>query len=189
MKKQLAALGMSAALLGGGALGTVLMSPTTASAESSTASSTDTSTASSAKPGAWMSDALAKLVDAGTLTQSQSDAVAAALAAARPEGGPGGPGRAGGPGLDAAATALGVETSALRTQLQSGKTIADVAKANNVDISKVIDAIVADMNEHLAAAVSDGRLTQAEADQRKANATERATALVNGQRPDAPSGS
>ena len=63
-----------------------------------------------------------------------------------------------------------------------------MAEANNVDVQKVIDAIVAEMNEHLAQAVTDGRLTQAEADERKANATERATALVNGERPERPDG-
>lgn len=189
MNKKLAALGLSAALLGGGAAGTVLMSPTTASAESTTATTADSSDA--AKPGAWMSDALAKLVSGGTLTQAQADAVTAALEAARPEGGPGGgePGRGGGPGLEAAATALGIEASALRTELQSGKTIADVAEANNVSIDKVIAAIVADMNDHLAQAVTDGRLTQAEADTRKADATEHATDLVNGVRPERPAGS
>ncbi len=170
MKKQLAALGMSAALLSGGAMGVVLANPSTASAASSSASST-ASGSTDAKPGAWMQDALAKLVDGGTLTRAQANKVAAALEAARPDGGPrgGGPGRHRGPGLEVAATALGIDASALRTQLHSGKTIADVAKAQNVDVNKVIAAIVADMNEHLAQAVTDGHLTQAQADQRKAD--------------------
>jgi hypothetical protein len=185
--KKIAAAAMGAALLGGAGL-TSLMA-TTAGAAASTASTTADSSASSAttkeKPGQWMSDALAKLVTAGTLTQAQADAVSKALDAARPEGGPG-QGRGGGPGLTVAAKALGVTAADLRTALQSGKTIADVAKTNNVDLQTVIDAIVASENEHLAQAVTDGKLTQAQADERKAHATERATNMVNGIRPERP---
>jgi hypothetical protein len=50
-----------------------------------------------------------------------------------------------------------------------------------VDVQTVIDAIVADMNSHLDQAVADGRLTRAQADERKADAAERATDLVNGE--------
>jgi hypothetical protein len=39
------------------------------------------------------------------------------------------------------------------------------------------------MREHLAQAVADGRLTQAQADERLAGAQEKFTALVNGQMP------
>lgn len=190
MKKQVAAVAMGAALLGGGGLGAALMAPTVASADSTSTAASSSSTDSSgtqAKPGAWVGDALKKLVDAGTITQAQSDAVQAALDAARPAGGPGGPGR-GGPGLDAAATALGMEAADLRTALEGGKTVAEVAKTKGVDLQKVVDAIVTEMNSHLAQAVTDGRLTQAQADEMKANATERATALVNGEQPDPGSG-
>jgi len=192
MKKKMAALGMSAALLAGGAAGAVAMAPSMASAESDAASSTASGDTAEAKaPGAWVTDALSGLVDDGTLTQAQADAVKAALEEARPAGGPGGRGGPGmghgrGPGLEAAAAALGIEASALRTELQAGKTIAEVAEANDVDVQKVIDAIVAEMSEHLAEAVENGRLTQAEADERSANAEERATALVNGERPERP---
>ena len=46
------------------------------------------------------------------------------------------------PKLDAAATAIGISVDELRTELESGKTIADVAKAHNVDVNTVIDAMV-----------------------------------------------
>lgn len=46
----------------------------------------------------------------------------------------------------------------LRTELESAKTIADVAKAHNVDVQKVIDAVVADMNSHAAADLVNGKL-------------------------------
>jgi hypothetical protein len=185
MKKKMAAVAMSAALLGGGAAGAALMAPTFASADSTSSSTTATSgsDATQAKPGAWVDDVFKKLVSDGTITQAQADKVQAALDAARPAGGPGG---RGGPGLDAAATALGIDASELRTDLQSGKTIADVAKDKGVDVQTVIDALVKEMQSHLADAVSSGRLTQAQADEMKANATERATAMVNGERPDGP---
>ncbi|MEY2476457.1 MAG: hypothetical protein QOG87_1772 [Actinomycetota bacterium] len=101
-----------------------------------------------------------------------------------PEG-RGGPGGCfgGGHGLDAAATALGMTDEELRTELQAGKTIAQVAQAENVDVQKVIDAMVAATNAHIDQAVADGRLTQAEADAKKADVVERTTTKVNEGRP------
>ena len=94
-----------------------------------------------------------------------------------------------GPGLDAAATALGMTREELRSQLDADTTIADVAKAKGVDVQKVIDAMVADAKAHLAQAVTDGKLTQAEADAKSADLVERITTLVNEgppARPDRP---
>src|SRR4051794_17858614 len=45
----------------------------------------------------------------------------------------------GGPNLDAAATALGITTDELKTELESGKTIAQVASDKGVDVQTVID--------------------------------------------------
>jgi hypothetical protein len=179
MRKQIAATAMGAALLAGGGLGAALLAPTSATA--ATDSSTTTATTSNAPRGAWMTAALKKLVDADTITQAQADAVAQALESARPPEGPGHGGR--GPGLAVAAKAIGISASDLRTAVQRGDTIADVARAKGVDVTTVIDAIVTEMNSHLADAVSNERLTQAQADEMKANATERATDLVNGTRP------
>jgi hypothetical protein len=58
--------------------------------------------------------------------------------------------------------------------------MADVAKANNVDVQKVIDALVADKNAELDAAVKAGTMTQAQADAEKAEATQFVTDQVNG---------
>ena len=57
------------------------------------------------------------------------------------------------------------------------------ARAHNVDVKTVIDALVADMQSHLAADVSSGRLRQAQADQMQENASQHATDLVNGTPP------
>ena len=78
-----------------------------------------------------------------------------------------------------AAKAIGISEASLTSQLQAGKTIAEVAKAHGVAVQKVIDALVKDGQDELAAAVKAGRITQAQADQLKAGVTQRVTAQVN----------
>ena len=192
MKKRVAAAAVALTLAGGG-VGYALGGPPIAfgaDEESSTESPSGTNAAPDGRPGApgeWIAEALAGLVDDGTLTQAQSDAVVAALEAARPaHPGPGPGGR--GHGLDAAASVLGIDAATLRSELEAGKTIADVAGDRDVDVQTVIDAIVAEMQSHLAEAVENGRLTQEQADERSAEASDRATALVNGELPHHPDG-
>jgi polyhydroxyalkanoate synthesis regulator phasin len=81
--------------------------------------------------------------------------------------------------LGAAAKALGITADELIQDLRDGKSIADVAKAKNVDVSKVIDAIVSDAQSKLDAAVKDGDLTQDEANTLKSDLKNRITDLVN----------
>lgn len=85
-----------------------------------------------------------------------------------------------------AAKAIGISEADLLTALQSGKTMADVAKANNVDPQKVIDALVQDDLAEHAAAVTAGTLTQAQADAQKANVTQHATDQVDSTPPAGP---
>lgn len=75
--------------------------------------------------------------------------------------------------LEGAAEAIGIEADALREALQSGQSIADVATANGVDPATVVDALIADAEARLADKVADGTLSQAEADERLAEKTER----------------
>jgi hypothetical protein len=147
-----------------------------------------------------LTEVLQPLVDDGTLTAAQMEAVIDALETAGPmagpmaggmaggragemagemEGhGPGGHGR-GGFGLDTAATALGMTSDELRTALQDGSTIADVATAQGIDVQTVIDALVAEATTRLAERVTAGDLTQAEADAKLAELTTRVTEQVN----------
>ena len=96
----------------------------------------------------------------------------AALQQAKPNAGQGGFGGhehhrgAGGKNLDTAATAIGVTQDQLRQALESGQSIADVAKSNGKDPQVVIDALVAAAKTHLTAEVTAGRITQAQADSR-----------------------
>ena len=83
------------------------------------------------------------------------------------------------PNLDAAATALGITPEELRTELHAGKSLATIAGEKDVEVGAVVSALVADAKARLAQAVTDGKLTQAEADERSANLEARITDLVN----------
>lgn len=89
------------------------------------------------------------------------------------------------PDLSNVASVLGLSTDELRTQLRSGKSFADIAKAQSVDVAKVIDTIVADIKTKLTAEVTSGELTQAEADAKLTQITARVTEMVNKSRPEA----
>lgn len=196
LKKKAAAAALTAGLLGGGAAGLILGGTTVSGAqETTTTVAADQSTDQQAPPdggrpdpSARHAEALAPLVEAGTITQEQADAVIAALAEAGPpqgegHGGPGGPGAEhggrGGPGLEAAAEALGISEDELRAALDDDQTIAEVAAAKGVDVQTVIDAMVAATKAHLDEEVAAGEHTQAEADEKLAEATERITDSVN----------
>ncbi len=89
----------------------------------------------------------------------------------------------GGPfgGLSAAASYLGVSTSRLTTQIAAGKTLAQIANGTSgKSASGLIDAMVAAQQKQLDQAVSNGQLTQSQADQLQANLKTRVTAMVNG---------
>lgn len=97
---------------------------------------------------------------------------------------PGGPGR-GGDELAAAATYLGLTQADLLTQLQSGKTLAQIADATSGTSSAgLVDALVAAEKTELDAAVTAGRITQAQEDQIVPTLKARFTDLVDNTRPD-----
>jgi hypothetical protein len=256
---------MTAGLLSGGAAGLLLLAPSLADAASpladafgqttppttepaadgaDDAATSDTTTDDAAEavetvePGDHLREVLQPLVDDGTITAEQLDAIVESVQSAAPdvfvngmpqiiEGGPGFPGHdrpdeqfpdvmggggpngpgvpgggieihAGGPGiaveigdgvgggrfggytLDLIANTIGITEPDLVDQLADGSTVAEIATAAGADPQAVIDALVADTQERLAAAVQSGRITQAEADERIEDATERITNFVNG---------
>ena len=91
-----------------------------------------------------------------------------------------------GPGLDDAATYLGLTESQLRTELQNGKTLAQVAKDKGKTVDGLVDAMTADLKTKLDQGVKDGKLTQARADQLLSATKDRLKDMVNGVRPSFP---
>ena len=127
---------------------------------------------------------LKDLVTKGTLTQAQADAVTAAAAAAKaahdanhPMGGKGGP-----LGADRAAietlvsTTIGVDTATIKSRLQAGESLAQIAGAKK---DALIAALVADETKRIDAAVTAGKLTAAQATEMKANLVAHVTEEVN----------
>lgn len=137
---------------------------------------------------ASIKSSLSGLVKDGTLTQDQADKVAETLNEKLPKGGPG----RGGPGgehLVVAAKALGLTEAELRTKLKDGKTsLADVAKDEGISTDTLVKALVAEAEERIAADVKAGRLTEAEAAERKKNLTKHITDRINNVRPERPAG-
>jgi len=162
-------------ILATGAAGAVAMTP----ASATTSDNVVTSRLASIK------GALTGLVKDGTLTQAQADKVASTLDTQLPQRGMGGPGgHFGALGMTqthaAAAKALGMTADELSTAVQSGKSLADVAKDQKVSVDALVKAMVAATENQLATAVKDGTLTQAQADTMKSSLTERITNQVNG---------
>jgi hypothetical protein len=120
-------------------------------------------------------DRLDQAVKDGKLTQAQADEMKKRMKAdgglpfIGPPGGPHGPGgfHRGGPppGIAAAAKYLGLSEAELHTKLESGKSLADVAKAENKSVDGLKDAIKAAITADIKKAVDDKKLTQAQADE------------------------
>jgi hypothetical protein len=84
-------------------------------------------------------------------------------------------------GLSAAATYLGLSTSELFADLQSGKTLGAIAAGTpGKSVDGLVAAMLASAKSSLQAAVSSGRLTQSQADSVLSSLSARITAMVNG---------
>jgi len=64
----------------------------------------------------------------------------------------------------AVANTLGIDVNTLFTELQSGKTLAQIAEERGVDVQTVYDATLTTMTDHMNAMVGAGAITQAQAD-------------------------
>lgn len=174
MKKTLIAATLAGTL---GVTGIALLGPAVANAQD-------------ASPGTGrleaLKDALQSLVSDGTLTSAQADKVATTLDQAMPMH-RGGMGRhMGGRGMigpETIAGILGITVDELHEARQDGKTLAEIAKAEGMAKATLIDKLVAAHEKRLAEAVTAGRLTHAQADERKADLREHLTAMVDREMP------
>ena len=119
---------------------------------------------------------------AGIADAAQKDGSGSGTTAAG-SGGPGGPGP--GPGAQAIADYLGLTTAELRTQLTSGKTLAQVATAQGKTVAGLEAAIVADATTHLDADVAAGKITAAQEASRLADLKAHVDDMVNSTGPPA----
>jgi hypothetical protein len=138
-------------------------------------------------------------VTAGTLTQAQETSMLSSLTQRVTDlvngkggpgggpgpghgpGGPGGPGGGPGPDFAAAASYLGVTTATLQSDLQSGKTLADVASATSGKTTAgLISALVTSATSDLDAKVTAGTFTQAQETAILVGLTQHVTDFVNG---------
>ncbi len=192
MNKKMAAAGLAAGLVAGtgagfllsitgsaGAAGSTTAALTAAADDDTTADTASTDTDRAAEHAARLTEVLQPLVDDGTLTQAQLDAVIGALGDAGPiGGGHGGPGGRGAH-LDVVATTLGLTEAEVRDAISNGQTLAQLAEANGSTGQALIDVLVAEVKAHLDEEVAAGEHTQAEADAKLAEATTRITEFVN----------
>jgi hypothetical protein len=168
MKKRVASVVLVSAM-GLGTVGSLAVAPVWA--ETATSAATDRA--------GRIGDALKGLIGDGTITQAQADKVASTLAETMPDRGPGGHGHGGPRMLESAASVLGMTVEHLRTALGTDKSLVDVAKTKGMSRATLISKLVAAAEARLVQEVKDGRLTQAEADQRKADLTSRITEMVD----------
>ncbi len=179
IKRSVAITAIAASTFGGVAAGAAFFTPVIAGAQD------DAVEAEQAAPerGERISEALQVLVDDGTLTEAQRDAVVETLKNARPDRGEfreplgqRGPRVAG-----EIAEILGLEGNEIREALRNGSSIAELAEAQGIESADVVDAIVARAEERLDTAVENGRIDDTQAAEMLTRTAKRAEDLVNGE--------
>ena len=126
-----------------------------------------------------LSSLLSGLVAKGTITQSQADAIVKAQSDVKAAGKAAmETNRA---AVDAVVTAtLGITADTIKARLKAGESLATIAGAKK---DTLIAAITAEINRQIDAAVVAGKLTAAQAAERKAKTVENVTKRVNNLRP------
>jgi polyhydroxyalkanoate synthesis regulator phasin len=150
-----------------------------------------------------LSDALKKAIEdqvdaavkAGEITQQQGDAIKSRIESGDYPifggglgFGPGlGFGRHGlglfGDKLATAASYLGISESQLKSDLQSGKTLAQVANDQGKSVDGLVSTLVDAEKKQIEQAVTAGKLTRSQADKLESTLQQQITDLVNGTRP------
>ncbi len=183
-KKKVIAIVVTTLALTAGSVGVAGAASKASHKVSVTKSSTRVAGQAGVGPEQALATILKDLVTKGTLTQAQADAVTAAAAAAkaardanRPMGPKGGPGKADRAAMEAlVSTTIGVDTATIKSRLQAGESLAQIAGAKK---DALIAALVADHTKRIDAAVTAGTLTAAQATTLKANLVAHVTEEVN----------
>ncbi|MGZ8691569.1 MAG: hypothetical protein ACXW0F_08055 [Gaiellaceae bacterium] len=81
--------------------------------------------------------------------------------------------------LDGAAGYIGITEAQLRTELEGGKSLAQIAKTHGKSVDGLIDTLVAAAKDKLDSAVSAGRLTKAQETEMLGVLKDRITSAVN----------
>jgi hypothetical protein len=81
--------------------------------------------------------------------------------------------------LEAAAGYIGITEAQLRTELEGGKSLAQVTKDHNKSVGGLVDALFADAKQKLDDAVSEGRLTKAQETEMLGVLKDRLTNMIN----------
>jgi hypothetical protein len=199
-KKRIAVAGVSLALVGGGVGGAIAATSDTTPQAEQAAFMADAASRLGVTP-SKLEDALTQAardrVDAavkdGRLSQSEADAIKARISAG--DFGPGlgffAPGAGDHIGIiaapDAAASYLGLTAAQLRAELESGKTLAQVATAQGKSVDGLKQALLADAKSHLEQAVTDGKITASQEQQMLNDLSSHLDDLINGSLRDKPS--
>jgi hypothetical protein len=88
--------------------------------------------------------------------------------------------------IDAAADYLGLTEAQLHSELESGKSLAQVAQEHGKSVDGLVDALVAAAKKDLDSAVAAGRLTKAQETEMLNGLRDRITSLVNSTHPAGP---
>jgi len=183
-KKKVIAIVVTTLALTAGSIGVAGAASKASQKVSVTKSSTKVAGQVGVGPEQALATILKDLVSKGTLTQAQADALTAAVTAAkaahdadRPMGGKGGPLDTDRAAMEAlVSTTIGVDSATIKSRLQAGESLAQIAGAKK---DALIAALVANETKRIDAAVTAGKLTAAQATEKKANLVAHVTEEVN----------
>jgi len=183
-KKKVIAIVVTTLALTAGSIGVAGAASKASQKVSVTKSSTKVAGQVGVGPEQALATILKDLVSKGTITQAQADALTAAVTAAkaahdadRPMGGKGGPLDTDRAAMEAlVSTTIGVDSATIKSRLQAGESLAQIAGAKK---DALIAALVANETKRIDAAVTAGKLTAAQATEKKANLVAHVTEEVN----------
>jgi len=183
-KKKVIAIVVTTLALTAGSIGVAGAASKASQKVSVTKSSTKVAGQVGVGPEQALATILKDLVSKGTITQAQADALTAAVTAAkaahdadRPMGGKGGPLDADRAAMEAlVSTTIGVDSATIKSRLQAGESLAQIAGAKK---DALIAALVANETKRIDAAVTAGKLTAAQATEKKATLVAHVTEEVN----------